>query len=787
MKSTNSKENLFYPALLIMISTVIFAINWSFGKFFGWQDIGFYELNPLESVFRNLFVWHDYRGFGMVFMGNGNIVRAIMVVILDGIFSDAYVVNLFYNYFLFILPGISAYFLGWVLSREYIKSSGKHHKYGFLVALFYQLNLGNFISNSHPLFSQEWSSFSLPLLFGSVLLYIKDSRYIYLLVFSCIMSIGTFSHVGYSIPFYVSLFLLVLSNCEFKKNLRKYFRTIVVFLLINGASIYSTGLFALKSSNGYSDVSNNYTESVLNVLKSGSNNSSLLNSFQMIGSVNWGETSPWYKDSTKYPYSEFFDLPFIKYFTLIFPTLIVLGLVAVRGKGISSGEQKLYLSLSIIYIILLFFLKTTSPPFGTFFEGIITSFRPLQLFRTPYSKIVLVISLVSAILCAFYILRIEKNEFVSKILVLIIVLSYTLPVIYYKGLFQKVGFFDFPKELIEVADVVNRDRSTSRVIMIPRNPRTSRYSYGYYGGDIGRNYFNKSLIDYSYVGPDRISGDYAWSVLKPVDSDSLFISDNVLDVYELEEWLKTLCASNVEYVIIDRTYLGSYSLSSYPSHNSKLNTLVEYLTNSDTVTFIDSYNSSYYIFKLNSVYPRLHINDTSTNGGKNVKFEKINATTYLLSLYNLRSQEDLIFLEAYDSMWEIREYPYEQSFECGEYRDSPSFGVTECIPVNEHYFSKVFLNWGRKISSLEHGIYKGVFNRWTLDPELLKNSLDDGSFTINEDGSLNATFVLHYKPQIVFYVLFMISLLTLSVFTVALIINTIRYINNVWKIKSPRL
>ena len=54
----------------------------------------------------------------------------------------------------------------------------------------------------------------------------------------------------------------------------------------------------------------------------------------------------------------------------------------------------------------------------------------------------------------------------------------------------------------------------------------------------------------------------------------------------------------------------------------------------------------------------------------------------------------------------------------------------------------------------------GYANKWTIDPEKIKNALSSEYYETNPDGSINIDLVLYFKPQIYQNIAITLALLT---------------------------
>lgn len=136
------------------------------------------------------------------------------------------------------------------------------------------------------------------------------------------------------------------------------------------------------------------------------------------------------------------------------------------------------------------------------------------------------------------------------------------------------------------------------------------------------------------------------------------------------------------------------------------------------------------IYEIVDTKPRIY-----SDGDAKVEFEKIDATKYKIRISNLKSSQNLNFLENYHGGWKI--FPKK-------------------LLANSYQLSASLFDDTHR-TTLDYA------NSWTLDPDEIKSKLNEDQYQINDDGSIDIDLILYFKPQDDFVIARAVAVLTIII------------------------
>ena len=248
------------------------------------------------------------------------------------------------------------------------------------------------------------------------------------------------------------------------------------------------------------------------------------------------------------------------------------------------------------------------------------------------------------------------------------------------------------------------------------------------------------------------------------------------ELYLDEEWKKIIVFRNDN--VLPHIYIPKQIIHTKQSESSifKITSVKDYATNS--VLFFDNQNENY----KNANYFLSSIKESTLNQRPTVEYKKINPTKYRVIIHNAKSTFPLVFLESYHYNWRL--YPKiitnstdKSSLEnnySGQFISKFSYGT---IQNNNLPDGRIYETWkGKPIFEDGHLIANGYANSWIIQPNELCNQQGVGYCQKNQNGSYDFEFVLEFTPQKYFYIGAIISVISLSVFTLFIFFNVMKFI-----------
>ena len=231
------------------------------------------------------------------------------------------------------------------------------------------------------------------------------------------------------------------------------------------------------------------------------------------------------------------------------------------------------------------------------------------------------------------------------------------------------------------------------------------------GGDSAFEFMGKNTLS-NYLQPQEIQESEQYKLVKTYDIASLK-EKNVRYIYDLS----SIWESNFERYSGSEVYDNDLSLiKNDPKFFDKLmdknpGELVEIEEN---------------IYEIVDTKPRIY--------GEGVTFEKISPVKYKINIVNLKDKIDLTFLDNYHSGWKV----YPKKLQATSYK----LQATELFDNS-------------------HEVALGYANNWEINPEIIKNALDEEHYRVNDDGSIDVDLVLYFKPQIYQNIGIVLAILTM--------------------------
>lgn len=427
------------PLLIFLILSAILILSWfRFGLVYGGGDVGLQTYNPQRFIENIRYTWEESSAPGVPLpygLAGAPLQFLLFLLQIIGFSPVAIQASLFFV--LLFLMGIGMYILCSYLLKE-------RKEYAIAAGIFYMFNPYMLIQVWHRFIHNSMVfAAALPFLIWFWLLWLKKGRYIYLFIFLLINLIGSYLYaaIAFIVTAWLIFFLIALSNAIFPwtgikglfKNGKFFLLAFILWILTNAFWLIPT--FKVGPSL-FSEQHSGVEESVvtlINISKQAALPFSLqlINPFYLFNQADFGSV-----------YNNFLFrlIPW-----LIFGVVLT-GLV--KGFG-----QKKVAGLGLIFLIIIFLSKGSSPPFGYLYLLGFSNFFPLGVMRNPFEKAGILLPFFYSIffifglkesfsLCKHYI-----NDIAAKFLVGVVCLSvlvYAWPM-FAGEIFGKIGSPPFVK------------------------------------------------------------------------------------------------------------------------------------------------------------------------------------------------------------------------------------------------------------------------------------------------------------------------------------------------------
>lgn len=517
------------------------------------------------------------------------------------------------------------------------------------------------------------------------------------LSFSLIYSLSLFFEIR--ITFLVSLMLALYFFLIPRKKISSYILNIFCFLVaiigLNSFWIFPT----ILSSSTVSEINATTTRGLF-----GDNLFNLINALSLHEAV-WTGSLP----------SLDFAVPSLPHLWII-PFLAILSLLSIRH--LSKEKHNLLYFFWAIALLGIFFTKQSHHPFPWAYLYLYSHLPGFNLFREA-SKWYLLTALGYAGILTLLLVAAKKGYsrsfyYASILLISIVVFINLSPTVSkriggtFKSRHMPSGFANLNKD-------INDDQSFYRVLWIPSAPKWATFTSSHPRMDLN------SLI----------STDWRFAYKKE-DTFWTYNNNFIEKLLHARNFRNLLNISSVKYIIVPYVYSSTDDL--FFNKDIKREHLIRTL---DKTTYLKKIKSPYFNIYLNPNY-RSHIyasNEIETINKsiipQNIKYNRINATFFSVSITNLARPLFLNFSEKYAKDWLL-------------------------------YVG----NSGHTLPSKYHFKNNANLNSYIIHPEYIKHNLDSSLYKVNKNGSLDITVFIYYKPQDYFQIG---SIISVSVFVLIIV------------------
>lgn len=702
----------------------------------------FLPLDSYNYLTEGLYTWDhlystghsDYRSLAHVFP------ERFFFVLLSSIGISFEISEKMYLVILFLFPGLSMYFFIKELLIE------KQFKFiaGFFGGFLYVYNQYSLIEWNNPVPMFQWAYGTTPLL---LLFFVKGLNGPDFLKSSIIFAIITLLNVGVGVNMasvIVQFFLIYLYGFWFlittknKQTTRKAFKFILASLIICFIlniwwllpQLY--GVFFNDMTPSSFELVDNYNTILLQL---NSKTSSLLNVFTLKSFYGWYDSFdgiPYYSFASTYN-----STPSLILISYLLPFFAFCSLIIAK-------HDKNIIYFSFIALIGIFFVKGIHTPFGEVFLWLFNNIPLFTLFRQPYDKFGMLVTLGYAItggttMGVVYSKLKSLTKKYKGISLIILIIFFTIFLVYlwpwFTGdMFNSHAQISIPEYYFEANQWLENENGDFRILYLP-----------FMVGDVSANNwgFRGYTLFYHFKNKPIISSEWG------VSESSTFINASYerLESNLTDDFYKLIRLLNVKWIILDNSidwqYYGqtnpsnlgrslknksniqfSHSIGKLDFYKIDDDLFLEHIYGTNQVIFTDDINymlnylsekpfdkQAVFVFENQfeeSVIKLCLQNNTKPYKPK-IEFEKINPTKYKI---HIKSEKPfvLVFSETYNDRWLAY---YEENNQI----------------INNHFLAN------------------GYANAWCVDPE--EHGIDD-----------NFNIILYFKPQSYYYIGLILSGLT---------------------------
>ena len=479
-------HSLLYPAILILLTVIVFSANYSPNTWqTGWDTLH-PEFNFKLNIPRHLFgIWQENQGLGSV--GGHSHAADISRIIILWIFSLFFKISFLRYFYLFltlIFGVLGMYFYLRNVIFKHINTQYKRGFFAFFGALFYLFNPGTVQQYIVQLEMYTVLYAALPwiFLYSTKFLELGKKKYLKYLVIAVILG----APLAYSITVFLALFAclaiylfipVITENHRegyFKKS---FFKIILIILVFSSYWLLPSLYFGLKHSSfvSISNINEHFSREIYAYNVKHGNLWDLLNINGFL--IEWGNYD--YVEKDFYPIMNVWNVyhgnPLIKVLQLSLGILLVVGLVA-----LIKGKRPLYTGILSMLFLCIFMFLTSNPPFGFIFSFFKDNLNVLgELFRNPYTKFSVELIFLYSILISYGLYSIMhivqsslNHKFSSYTYNLLSFLSIVVFSVYmwpaYKGHFISTDVRKpIPHYYFEMYDWLNSQNDTRRIAQLP--------------------------------------------------------------------------------------------------------------------------------------------------------------------------------------------------------------------------------------------------------------------------------------------------------------------------------
>ncbi|MFZ5799976.1 MAG: alpha-(1-_3)-arabinofuranosyltransferase domain-containing protein [Candidatus Omnitrophota bacterium] len=432
-----------------------------------------YPLNPIKWFWEGFFVWNNNINGGgdyYAYAPAGIFFHSLQALLQFLGFSLIANEKIFFVFW-FFLSGLSIYFLMAVLDRESPNRAAR-----WFAVLVYLFNPYQFNTWSNCVSAQLAAYCFMPLGLAIIILGLEERipRFKAAIYFGLVSILGAGIGINFPVFIVVALFFAVYfvysRGALFLHRVKFLLWLLVFYFLFNAYWILPTVHYIYKSfiSTGANLASFNRG----NWLEGISSNTSLLNVLRLMGSWDWYDK--WMGVRYVTFAENYLHHPLMIVLSFLLPALVYSSLVVIK-KNRYVGFFLLTAMLGTV------FACGAHPPTGHFYMWLVEHFAPFSLFRSPWYKFTLLMTVSYAVLAGMVVGKKVRRRFLVPLFAVYLVFHYPMLTgeIVYPGRKVMPGFLvKIPEYIFASADFLKKEGDDFRVLLLPRDQQDI-YRWGY--------------------------------------------------------------------------------------------------------------------------------------------------------------------------------------------------------------------------------------------------------------------------------------------------------------------
>lgn len=338
----------------------------------------------------------------------------------------------------------------------------------------------------------------------------------------------------------------------------------------------------------------------------------------------------------------------------IFSLVVVLNLVV--GKKKENQSRNFEIIILVLIAFYLFFACGPNPPFGFFYERIVTEISLFGFLRTTAGA-VFYLSLFYSILLLAFIRKIKNKRtiVITFLIITIIIIGYPfLKGDFYKNYFSHLNKkmntedygFRIPDEYFEVKKNLDSKKIDAKILHTRSNLSYVQTDWGYFGVIYNFLYKNDQL------GNIDIYSDYSKHNVRFLFTDNSI--DAKEEIYFNKSNTKPIAKEGILEIneVVSNKFLPHLYVSKKNIFtNGKIEDLPEIISRDgqqlSSAIFIENQNE-----KKEDVLNKIQ-NISEADNNQVLEFKKISPTKYRIRIHNARNQFPLIFSESFHNGWHV--------------------------------------------------------------------------------------------------------------------------------------
>jgi hypothetical protein len=332
----------------------------------------------------------------------------------------------------------------------------------------------------------------------------------------------------------------------------------------------------------------------------------------------------------------------------------------------------------------------------------------------------------------------------SRIQISVIAILFFIVNIYSFSTFNYFKTAQIPEEYYSIEQKLDKN---GRVLVLPLG-WVSKFEWS---NGIMSGFFNLFLANYQIVGQNIIEGP-SLSTQEKINKFNSCFEEICPDI---KMYLKELGVSQII------NFSGAYDVSksldstSYISYDKTIKNLLD-----NNIIENKFSNDKYQIYQVidESIITTKIFSD-------NINFNKINPTKYKVNISNVKSNQEISFLDSFHSQWKLYLNPINSNTkDCNVIQEYNNEGknIKECEHTQKFFEGEELrCLWRQPLFEDSHKLVYDYANQWIIDPDYIKSNFDKSMYKENPDGSIDIELTLYFKPQSYFYLGIIISGTTL--------------------------